>query len=179
MNENKQEGLMWLVLLLKSVLFLRGRSFSLRCIPSAGSCRIPTRPTMIIWPDTVGSWFPKAAFFSCGCCSFRIARQKGRISLTGCWVCSSPLSYICNDNFNQTTNNDTCSSSSDRCAIRFKMGPKTYVLLQEIYHSGIENTRASFGRKSSPFHSMTKITPARCCRTTPNFSEVERLHDHL
>ena len=31
-----------------------------------------------------GELVPKTAFFSCRCCSFRITRQKGRITLTGC-----------------------------------------------------------------------------------------------
>jgi hypothetical protein len=32
---------------------------------------------------------------------------------------------------------------------------------------------------SSAFHGGTKTTPVRSCRTTPNISGVERLHDHL
>ena len=72
----------------------------------------------------------------------------------------------------------TTSSSYGRCAARFRMEPKTYVLHKKIYHTREKNTSLSFPSSLLCFSLWYQNNTCKSCRTTPNISGVERLHDH-
>ncbi len=59
-------------------------------------------------------------------------------------------------------------------------GTDKHVFYTQRYTIPVRKIQASrFPVLSSAFHGGTKTTPVRSCRTTPNISGVERLHDLL